>query len=216
MKDRILTLLLISMLSLAACNTPETSEQQSTSPTASQTAEVKKDSTIQGEKKAINTEKSALEWQAYKVIGGHNGTIQLKSGEVIIDNNMIVGGTFTIDMQTIKDADGSEGLENHLKNEDFFDVKNHTTATLTITNVEKNEGDDYTITGDLTIKGITHSITFNAKITQNGDQYSATAEKITIDRTKYDITFKSASFFSDLGDGVIEDNFDLKVTIVTK
>ena len=164
----------------------------------------------------VDAAKSTITWVGKKVTGSHNGTIALQSGSLNVDGKKVTGGTFTIDMNTIKDAEGSAKLEGHLKADDFFGVAKFPTATFVITKVAGN-GADVTVSGNLTIKGITKPLSFPAAVTVNADgTVSALAGKIVVDRTKYDIKYGSKSFFDSIGDKAINDEFELAVKLVAK
>ena len=96
-----------------------------------------------------------------KVTGSHEGTINLKSGYLTLDNNDLVGGEFIIDMTSIVCTDlsgkGKAGIESHLKSDDFFSVNKFPTASLTILNVKKKDlmFDQYQVNANITIKGMT-------------------------------------------------------------
>lgn len=161
--------------------------------------------------KEVNVKDSNIIWKGYKVTGEHEGKIKLQEGSLIFDGKELAGGDFTIDMTSItvtdlKD-DSKEKLEGHLKSDDFFGIEKFPVATFKITNVEGKNG-KYKVTGDLTIKGITNTNTFEMNVTEN----SATAE-IKIDRSKYDVRYGSTSFFDDLKDKAIYDEFDLNVNL---
>jgi polyisoprenoid-binding protein YceI len=170
----------------------------------------------------VKPEASKVEWFAEKVTGKHNGTVGLKSGQIELDGNTIVGGSFTIDMTTINTTD-LEGeykgkLDGHLKSADFFDVSNHSDAIFIIKKTAPLTGKDgfnTQITGDLTIKGITNEVSFPAKIEIKDDKLAAYGE-MTIDRTKYDVKYGSANFFDILGDKAIMDDFVLKISLGAK
>lgn len=160
----------------------------------------------------VDAAKSTITWVGKKVTGSHNGTIALQSGSLAVNGKNVTGGTFTIDMNSIKDADGSAKLEGHLKADDFFGVAKFPTATFVITKVAGT-----TVTGNLTIKGITKPLSFPATVTVNADgTVSALAGKIVVDRTKYDIKYGSKSFFDSIGDKAINDEFELAVKLVAK
>jgi polyisoprenoid-binding protein YceI len=114
----------------------------------------------------------------------------------------------TINTTDLKAGEGKENLDGHLKADDFFGVEKHKTAKLVFTNISGKGKGLYTVTADLTIKGITKPITFD--ITVKGNTASTT---LKVDRTKYDIKYGSGSFFSDLGDKTINDEFELKVNL---
>jgi len=160
----------------------------------------------------VDTKSSFINWTGKKVVGSHEGTIKLSGGELTFSAGKLTGGNFAIDMTSMENTDmkggGAEKLMGHLHSDDFFSTENHPSSTLKITKVMAND-DGYDITGDLTIKGITKPISFSA----TAGQYLANAD-ITVDRTLYDIKYGSGSFFSDLGDKAIDNNFTLKVNLV--
>ena len=164
-------------------------------------------------KNVVDVKTSSIQWKAEKVMGSHEGEISLKSGELIYEEGNLVGGSFTIDMTSIICTDLSgeyKGkLEGHLKSEDFFSVETYATAGLVITNVQKVNSKKHTITADLTIKGITKSITFESNA--EGNKFEA---RIQIDRTQFDVKYGSGSFFDGLGDNMIYDEFELTVSLV--
>ncbi|PCE63503.1 YceI family protein [Sediminicola luteus] len=167
---------------------------------------------IKGDKKDIKVSESTVVWKGHKVTGSHEGTINLKSGHLEMANGKLTGGSFTVDMASIACTD-LEGeykgkLEGHLKSDDFFGTANHPTASFTMKQVAATGADTYEITGDLTIKGKTHPISF--VMTVNGNKAMA---ELKVDRTKYGIEYKSASIFSALGDKAIYDEFDLNVAL---
>lgn len=167
----------------------------------------------------VNTAESKVKWQGYKVTGEHAGLINLKNGQLTFDSdNKLSGGSFEIDMTSIKTTDlegeWADKLDGHLKSADFFGVEKHPTAKLDIRKVAaKGTPGDYKITGQLTIKETTKEIKFYAKVTEENGVVSATAD-IKIDRTDFDIRYGSGSFFDNLGDKTIYDEFDLSISII--
>lgn len=125
------------------------------------------------------------------------------------------GGAFRVDMSTIKDADGSKKLEGHLKSPDFLDVKEYTTSKFEITDSELKDG-KFLITGDMTIKGITKQIVFEATLTHSEGSITLESETFQINRADFNIKYKSKSFFNNLKEKFINDKFDLKVKIIAK
>jgi len=164
--------------------------------------------TLEGEKKEIKTESSNVVWKGYKVTGSHDGTIAIKSGHLNFDQDKLTGGSFVMDMTSISNTDldgGGKGkLEGHLKSDDFFGVEKFPTASLNFTKVTSTGKNSYSVTGDITIKGKTESITFSLSVYGN----KATAS-LKIDRTKFDVKYGSTSFFDGLKDKAIYDDFDL-------
>ena len=164
----------------------------------------------------VDLTKSTISWEGKKLVGGHNGSVDLTSGSLVFTGKKLTGGGFVANMTTIKDEGKSANLEKHLKADDFFGVDKFPSANFVVKKVEGN-GANVNVTGDLTIKGVTNSITFPATLAWNADKtVTATADKIAIDRTKYGIKFRSKSIFTDIGDKMIEDSFILSVKLVAK
>lgn len=163
---------------------------------------------------------SSIEWHAEKITGSHSGTISLKEGSVTLENNQLTGGSFVIDMTTILvtdiDGSGKAKLEGHLNSKDFFNTDEFGESRFEITSVNETnptaEGFNTEITGKLTIKGISGEVKFPAKIEVEDGKFAAYGE-MTIDRTKFDIRYGSASFFDNLGDRAIYDDFTLKISL---
>lgn len=161
--------------------------------------------------KKVDIEQSTITWKGYKVTGQHEGTIELKEGTLLFEGNKLKGGNFIVDMTSLTTTD-LEGewkgkLEGHLKSEDFFGVTNHPIASLNITDVQNNGG-HYMVTGDLTIKDITNPVTFDMIVDENSAKAS-----LKIDRSKFDIRYGSPSFFNNLKDKAIYDEFELNVSL---
>jgi polyisoprenoid-binding protein YceI len=161
----------------------------------------------------IDTEKSKITWVGKKVTGQHNGTVNLSEGSFTSKGKKITGGSFTIDMTSLQDAENNERLEGHLRSDDFFGTEKFPKATFVISSIESKGGDLYNVKGKLTIKNITNDIEFPATIVVANDAVNAKAS-ILVDRTKFDIKFRSGNFFENLGDKAIDDNFELNVDLV--
>ncbi len=161
--------------------------------------------------KEVKVIESTINWKGYKVTGEHSGTINLKEGVLSFDGDELKGGNIVIDMTSIKvtDIEGeyADKLAGHLKADDFFGSDKYPTAALKFTKLS-GHGAHYHVAADLTIKGITSPVNFEMKVEAN----SAIA-KLKIDRTKYGIKYGSASFFDDLKDKAISDEFDIDVAI---
>lgn len=166
----------------------------------------------------VDAQKSKLEWNGKKVSGEHSGLVPVKTGTLVWNGNKLKGGQFEISVKDltvtdIKDQEYNTKLVGHLKNDDFFSTEKFPTAKLVITSVKPEAGNKYSVTGNLTIKGITQPVTFPAEASVNGKTVTAKA-KISVDRTKYDIKYNSKSFFSSIGDKAIYDDFTLDVALV--
>ena len=173
----------------------------------------------------IDTQKSKVFWLGTKVTGQHDGSIGMKKGEVTIEDNKIVGGRFIFDMTTIqvldiKEAKWNKKLEQHLKNDDFFGVQYYPVSVFEfsdatpIKKAQKGEP-NYRFKGDLTIKGITHALEFDALVDLKKSKAHASGE-IIVDRAKYDIRYKSGTFFEGLGDKAIHDEFTISFDVMTR
>ena len=172
---------------------------------------------VAGQPMKVNTGNSKILWTASKVTGQHNGSVAIKDGNVEMNDGLLTGGSFTMDLTSITVLDlegkGKENLEGHLKSDDFFGVEKFPTAKLVITNAKSTGSGVYNIKADLTIKGITHPIEFVANVKPEGTGVKATAD-IKVDRTMYDVRYGSGKFFDNLGDKAIFDDFNLAVTLV--
>lgn len=161
---------------------------------------------------------SLVNWKGSKPTGEHYGIVKVKNGFFTVNDKSIVSGEFEIDMNTItvkdipSDEKSNQKLVRHLKSNDFFGVNNHPVATFKIISTE-SKGDKTNFTGNLTIKGITHQVSFDASIEYEGKMMLVKSEPFTIDRSKWDIKFKSKSFFENLGDKFIYDDMELSVEV---
>jgi polyisoprenoid-binding protein YceI len=170
---------------------------------------------MENQKFKIVSTQSNIDWVGTKVTGAHNGTIAVKEGEFILNDGKLAGGKFIIDTTSIKILDITDPATNaqfagHLASDDFFSIEKYPEAILEITLVSGNH-----VAGNLTIKGITHPVSFNASVNVHGDILIATG-KLVIDRTKYEMKFRSGNFFKDLGNTLIYNDFELNVNVTAK
>ncbi|MGL1885540.1 MAG: YceI family protein [Reichenbachiella sp.] len=168
---------------------------------------------------SIDVKKSELQWFGKKVVGGHNGTVEILEG-VFNKKGTSYSGNAVIDMNSIENVDLTDPkykakLEGHLKSADFFDIKKFPKSTFAITSAKQLNGDQYIFEGTLTIKGITHPIVFNGTVKENGPTTTVTAQ-VNIDRTKWNVVYNSKGFFDvkKLGDKLILDEINFKLSIV--
>jgi polyisoprenoid-binding protein YceI len=166
------------------------------------------------EKVEINAAESKLVYVGKKVTGQHTGEVKLVKGHLNFKKDTLIAGEFEIDMSSITNTDITdkefhEKFISHISSPDFFDVAQFKTAALKIKTAKKVKGDNYKVTADLTIKGQTKPVTFEATVTKE----KATA-KIVFDRTNYGIKFKSGKFDPGLGDKLIYDDVQLEVSLV--
>lgn len=162
----------------------------------------------------VDVERSTIDWSAKKVLGGHVGTVKISSGTLIYNEKGLKGGSFVMDLANL--TSDNARLTTHLKNDDFFSVDKFPSSKFEITKVTKVGTDRVSITGNLTIKGITNPITFQASVKQQKGVIVAVASGVKVDRTKYDIKYRSKNFFGDIGDKAIEDEFELNINLSAK
>ena len=172
----------------------------------------------------VDMENSQIKWIGRKVTGEHSGTLNLSGGWVVLDKNSINSGKFIFDMASISNTDiespeWKQKLEDHLKSEDFFHTDSFPHAILEIKGrqsliIENSKKSDQ-ILADLTIRGITHEIKFPFDLTQSQNNFNAEGS-VDIDRTLYNIQYKSGKFFDELGDKLIYDNFTVQFMVQTK
>lgn len=168
----------------------------------------------------VDPNNSVVNWTGAKIVGKqHNGTIKLQSGKIMVEGDQITGGEFVIDMNSITDldleGDGKARLEGHLKSDDFFDVANYPTATFTIARVEPvsdNPNVTHRITGNLTMRDNTKSITIPAKVSMDESGLKAVTPEFTIDRTQWNVMY-GAGVLGVAQDEIIRDELGLQVNL---
>lgn len=162
--------------------------------------------------KKIDVKKSSIHWVGKKVTGQHEGTVDFKDGTLFFKGKKLTGGNFIVDMTTLTSTDLTGDylgkLNGHLKSEDFFGTEKHTTSKLIFKTIADKGNGVYTVTADLTIKDVTAPVKFDITVKEN----TATTT-LKIDRTKYGIKYGSGSFFDNLGDKTINDEFELTVSL---
>lgn len=180
----------------------------------------------------VDAAKSTLEWKGSALFGlkSHNGTVAIKEGELSADGGKLTAGSVTMDMTGIKVSDltketGAEKLVGHFGAPDLFDIKKFPTASFSVVKIEeKAEGENtHMVTGNLTLKDSTKSITFPAKVSVTGDNVTATG-KVTINRLDWGVSYdgdkqnteKSAveKMIKEQKGAVVDKNIDLTLNIV--
>ena len=167
----------------------------------------------------VDVASSVITWKGTKPTGAHNGTIMLKEGSLNVEGDKLVGGTFVVDMASMKnedlDAEGGAKLVGHLSAPDFFDVATYPMSKFVITNVEEAEG-KLAVTGNLTVKDVTKSITIPATLTTEGNVTTFKSEKFNVDRADFNVKYGSKKFFDNLKDKFIDDMIEFSFTVNTK
>jgi polyisoprenoid-binding protein YceI len=169
--------------------------------------------TANAQQKKINAATSSIAWVGKKVTGQHNGTINIKDGTLVFKKKKIKGGSITVDMSTINTTDlkagqGKEDLDGHLKADDFFGTAKYPTAKIEFKLISDNGDGTYGVTANMTIKDVTAPVSFKIAVAGN-----TASTNLKIDRTKFGIKYGSGSFFENLGDKTISDEFDLTVAL---
>jgi YCE I like family protein len=216
MKKMVLSGAIILALSVASCkNNANNQEQTSQTPTEQSAA-------VAGEGTYMADPSSVIEWTGRKPTGSHTGTINLKSGSLTIDNGK-VSGDFTLDMNTISVTDltedeGKADLEAHLKGtgeengaDHFFNVKTYPTGSFKLTSY-----DGTNVSGDLTLKGKTKTISFPATLTITDSEVTLESQPFNINRVDFGVNYGSKSVFADLKDKFINDEVELVVKVKAK
>ena len=198
----------VVLLFLIACTNAPDAEKAKTS-------EAKEVSAPSGEALKVDTAESKIEWVATKVSGYHTGTVNIKNGELNTEDGKVTGGNFVLDMNSIvvsgppfSDVKSNNKLMGHLKSPDFFEVAAHPIASFVITSVAAFNGTvkdstdprqesiskyrvanpTHTVSGNLTIRGITKNIEFPASIVVGNNSANAIA-KFNVDRTQWNIVY---------------------------
>lgn len=182
----------------------------------------------------VDASQSTLEWQGYKPTGTHHGTVDVIDGALKTENNELIGGNFTIDLGTIKVLDLTDPKDNaklttHLMSSDFFHTEKHPLATFVITGVgpfdstmansRKEIGDivpTNAITGNLTMKDSTRSITFNARIEMNDNMITAETNQFFLDRVQWNVQYGSKTLFNNLKDNFINDEMGITIKLTAR
>lgn len=168
----------------------------------------------------MDNDNSSIKWTGRELsTKSHYGSLQMKNGSLTVNTDGTINGIIKIDMTTI-DCEDLQGrskasLERHLRSDDFFSVESHPIATLTF----KSEGgiaagNKLAFNGDLEIKGISHPISFESELKSVDPKVSALVD-MTFDRSKYNVRFRSGTFFQNLGDKLIYDDIEISVDIRT-
>ena len=169
----------------------------------------------------IDTLNSKVEWKGYKVVKSDNtshfGTIKFESGEITVKDEKLESGTFVAKVTSLEsvdlkdDAEQKGELEGHLKSGDFFEVEKFPTASYEITKVsETTNGGDYNtvLEGNLTIKGITKPVKFNANVVVKDGNVSIATEPTDIKREEFGVKFAMP-----VQNGVLKDEVTLQIAV---
>ena len=168
----------------------------------------------------IQKSSSTVNWTGKKVLGLHTGIVNVSGGNIELENNRINGGEVVVDMNSIiitdiENAKTNQDFKNHLFNDDFFAVDKFPTSVLVINDGVSTGNDQYQLNGVLTIKDISHPVSFPAKVEVVTDTLHSLGE-LVIDRTLYNIRYGSGKFIDNLGDSLIYDDFVLQFKLIAQ
>jgi len=171
----------------------------------------------------VDTNASSITWHATKVMGEHMGTVNVTNGVMSITDGTMTSANVIADMSSIActDLEGewADKLVGHLNSDDFFNVSEHKTSSFLLRNMEAlkdAKGDaTHTVTGDFTIRGITQSVTFEATISDENGTLSISGS-VVLDRSQFGVKYGSGSFFENLGDNLIHDEFTVGFNLVAQ
>lgn len=200
-----------------------TSCQDAPDADSAETADAQEVENATGVDYTANVEESTVEWIGTKPVGQHHGTFKIENGTLVVSESAIEGGSFVIDIKSLQPDDQNDEynakLQGHLLSEDFFKAEEYPTGTFEITSVSegventedlKMKDATHMITGNLTLRGVTKSITFPAKVEMNGDKVTADAN-FNIDRTNWNMVYGNDE---SLGDKFIRPEVNLDIHLV--
>lgn len=179
----------------------------------------------------LDPDASSVTFIGTKPTGQHTGVVNVSDGSSLtLENGNITGGKFEMDLTSfqITDIEGemAEKLAGHLKSDDFFDVAKYPTASFEITGVkpyqptaEEENGEDrataratHTVSGNLTLKGVTKNIDFPAALKIDGGMVKGAAN-FNIDRTQWNVVYGNDE---SLGDRFIRPEVNIQLRISTQ
>ncbi len=221
MKKTSLQLLHVLIIALVMTSCQEKAEKANTSD--AEAAAVSESTSVNY---TVNVTDSQIEWKGFKPTGTHTGTIKIDNGNLTVDDGRLQSGTFVIDMESIEvtdlEGDDKMSLESHLKGTvegkegDFFNVNQFPEATFEVTSTESLAAGKSRLSGNLSMKGQKHNISFPVTISNEDGVMKIESEPFTIDRTQWGINYGSKSVFDNLGDQFINDDMELKIMIKAK
>lgn len=173
----------------------------------------------------VHVEKSIIEWTGRNLTGAHSGTIRLSEGEIEVAGGLPLCGKFTLDMQSIRNADLEDSemhqlLLTHLMSEDFFEVHTFPTAEFRLSKFTpmqdaKPGNPNFEIVGELEMKGVSHGIAFPAILAPTPDGLLAADAHLDIDRTRWNVVYGSGKFYAKLGKHLVHDEISISLKLVT-
>jgi polyisoprenoid-binding protein YceI len=205
MRRSVLLTIVFSVLLVSACSDPAADKTKAVTGEATQVASPA--AAAQGQKYLITPQNSKIEFIGSKVTGKHDGSFGDFSGQIDYAGSP-EQSRVNITMKTDSLTTDTPDLTKHLKTADFFDVAKFPEATFVSTSIKPggDKGASHTITGNLTLHGVTKAVTFPASI-------SVTSDVATVDST-FSINRKDFGInYAGQADNLIRDDVVLKLTI---
>ncbi|WP_026904325.1 YceI family protein [Pedobacter glucosidilyticus] len=206
---KVLKLSLVAAFFFVACSNNPKGDKATT-------ADAEAVEAVDGETLNVDPTTSSITWTGSKVTGSHNGTINIQSGNVVLNEGKLAGGEFVIDMTSLTnkdleaDAENKAKLEGHLKADDFFAVEKYPTSKFVITKVTYKEDGKAEIAGNLTLRDVTKNISFMADAPAATEQGFHAMADFNINRKDWGVMYEG------MKDDLIADEINLKVHLMAK
>ncbi|MDW5290516.1 YceI family protein [Formosa sp. PL04] len=218
MKNRILTLMCVLTIGTSATSCKNNAKEVDAT-----AAEPVAKSAMSSAKYNVDVSNSTIEWKGFKPTGTHNGTVNIESGVLTLEDNTLQSGTIIINMNSIValdvEGDKRQNLEAHLKGTvegkegDFFNVNKYPSAGFEITGVTTDSAGKTILSGNLKLKDIQKNVSFPVTVSTSGNTLSIVSETFEIDRTVWGVNYGSKSVFDNLGDKFINDEIALTIKV---
>jgi len=196
---------------LASCNNQVEGEKVE----ATETQEVVQDA--EAKTLTVDVASAKMEWQGSKVTGKHNGTVNIKSGSLMVKGIELVGGSFVIDMNSINTTDlkgdMKAKLDGHLKTGDFFEADKFPEGKFEITGVKAEAGENgatHKVSGNLTLKDKSFGVEIPATITMENGAATISTPQFVINRQNWGINFTGKK------DDLISNDMGIKLNFTAK
>jgi len=161
------------------------------------------------EKQVIDVAHSTLDFTAVSFLIDAEGTFKTWEGEVVLDREDITKSSVNVSIDVNSIDTRIEKRDEHLKSPDFLDAAKFPKITFKSTKIVKSGDKAFNMTGDLTIHGVTKSVTLPITIDRLQDNYSRFRAETTVSRKDFGVTYDSKL-------NPIEDGIKLKLTINVK
>jgi polyisoprenoid-binding protein YceI len=199
----------LALVALAACDDPAKGKTKAVTTEATTSAvEAKPGAAAAAVTYTFDQAGSKVEWTGSKVTGKHDGGFKAFRGTVSLVDQTAEKSSVTVEIDTDSLFSDSEKLDGHLKSPDFFDVPAFPKASFASTEVKKGgeKGASHTVTGNLTLHGVTKGVTFPATIKTNASGVDVDAE-FAINRKDFGLVYAGKP------DDLIRDDVVIKLTI---